>query len=139
MGSLNLKDFGLDDTTGLAVQIGYFKVLLSDCSSSFFIKLCSLPATRLAAVSRHLGDFLKENQCRRNGFIYFCILPSNSCGARTATRYSGDLKAHFERLHDKKKVDGSLKVAPTRLRSIASVYLIFWLNTGGYYSLLLFK
>ena len=61
----------------------------------FFIKLCSLPATRLAAVSRHLGDFLKENQCRRNGFIYFCILPSNSCGARTATRYSGDFKSSF--------------------------------------------
>jgi hypothetical protein len=33
MGSLNLEDFGLDDTTGLAVQIGNFKVLLSDCSS----------------------------------------------------------------------------------------------------------
>jgi hypothetical protein len=49
------------------------------------------------------------------------------------------LKAHFERLHDKKKVDGSSKVAPTRLRSIASVYLVFWLNTGGYYSSLLFK
>ena len=36
MGSLNLKDFGLDDTTGLVVQIGNFKVLLSDCSSFFY-------------------------------------------------------------------------------------------------------
>jgi hypothetical protein len=45
------------------------------------------------------------------------------------------LKAHFERLHDEKKVDGSSKVAPTRFRSsMASVYLAFWLNTGGYYS-----
>jgi len=47
------------------------------------------------------------------------------------------LKAHFERLHDEKKVDGSSKVAPTRFRSMASVYLAFWLNTGDYYSSLL--
>jgi hypothetical protein len=34
MGSLNLEDFALDDITGIAVQIGNFKVLLlSDCSS----------------------------------------------------------------------------------------------------------
>ena len=43
------------------------------------------------------------------------------------------LKAHFERLHEAKKLDGSPKVAPTRFRSMASVYLAFWLNTGNYF------
>jgi hypothetical protein len=43
------------------------------------------------------------------------------------------LKAHFERLHEEKKLDGSPKVAPTRFRSMDSVYLAFWLNTGYYY------
>ena len=31
------------------------------------------------------------------------------------------LKAHFERLHEEKKLDGSPKVAPTRFRSMASI------------------
>ena len=139
MGSLNLEDYGLDDTTGLAVQICNFEVLLCNCSS-FLLNYVHYQLRLILGssipIGRHLDDFLKENLCRRNGFFYFCILPSKSCGARTATRYSGD---HFERLHDEKKVDGSSKVAPTRFRSIASIYLAFWLNTGGYYSSLLVK
>jgi len=50
-----------------------------------------------------------------------------------------NLKAHFERLHEEKKVDGSPKVAPTRFRSMASVYLAFWLNTGCYYVLFIIR
>ena len=42
MGSLNLEDFALDDTTGLAVQVGNFKVLLSDYS---YFLLKYVPAT----------------------------------------------------------------------------------------------
>ena len=37
MGSLNLEDFALDDTTGMAVQIGNFKVLLLSDYSSFVL------------------------------------------------------------------------------------------------------
>jgi len=48
------------------------------------------------------------------------------------------LKAHFERLHGEKKLDGSPKVAPSRFRSMASVYLAFWLNTGNFYMIIIF-
>ena len=34
---LNLEDFALDDTTGMAVQIGNFKVLLLSDYSSFLL------------------------------------------------------------------------------------------------------
>ena len=42
------------------------------------------------------------------------------------------LKRHFERIHEEKKLDGSTKVAASRLRSMTSVYLAFWLNTGNF-------
>ena len=103
MGSLNLEDFALDDTTtGMAVQIGNFKVLLLSDYSSFVLNY--VPATVdigqqhpdwLQFLGTLLGVFIKENLCRRNGFFYFGILPSNSCGARAATRYSGDFKSSF--------------------------------------------
>ena len=54
MGSLNLEDFALDDTTGLAVQIGNFEALLSDY---YTVLLNYVPAT-VDIGQQHPDDWL---------------------------------------------------------------------------------
>ena len=89
IGSLNLEDFALEEATdgGIALQNGNNPQIQKLLILQINIELTMFSATyyganwtaasRLAAVSRNIRVFFKENLLWRYGFFYCCILPSN--------------------------------------------------------------
>jgi hypothetical protein len=89
IGSLSLEDFALEEATdgGLALQNGnpqIQKILIIQININIELTIFSATyganwtaASRLAAISRNIGVFFKENLLWCYGFFYCCVLPSN--------------------------------------------------------------
>ena len=94
IGSLSLEDFALEEATdgGLALQNGnpqIQKILIIQINIELTIFSATYganwtAASRLAAISRNIGVFFKENLLWRYGFFYCCVLPKD--GSWRATK-----------------------------------------------------